>query len=168
MPAFFSRHIRRVWSGSSVLRKEAKQPPDSQKTEGLRVREESAMGQKTAWEIDFSRSGPTYGARTIYGHRILVNGIWIFKAVSFPGIFDMVAWPELNHEVKECYKVYTTYHGIDNRPELQFGTLFLKDFDGEEEWWAHFDTELEAIKYVRSLPSHTRSSLKTIYMEEGL
>lgn len=126
------------------------------------------MGCKTDWGIDFSKSGPTYGARTNYGHRVLANGIWIFKAVTYPGIFDTIAWPELNHEIKETFKVYTTHHGAENHPELQHGTLFLKDFDGEEEWWAHFDTELEAIMYVRSLPGLMQEKLKQIYKEEGL
>lgn len=118
------------------------------------------------WETDHSRPGPTYGARTMFGHRVLANGIWIFKEVRYPGIFDAIAWPEQKHEIEETFKVYTSFRGSTSRPEIP-ATLFLKNFDGEEEWWAHFPTELEAVMFVRSLPQGIKTTLKSIYQEES-
>jgi hypothetical protein len=120
----------------------------------------------STWIEDFTRNGPTFGARTIHGHRVLPNGIWIFKSVSYPGFLDKIAWPELNHEIVETVKVYTGVTGIHNPPNLNDGIkLHLKDFDGEEEWWAHFDNEFEAVQFVRSMPKSERSQLKTVYQD---
>jgi hypothetical protein len=112
----------------------------------------------SAWIEDFTQHGPTFGARTIHGHRVLPNGYHIYKSVKFPGALDAIAWPEINHSIVETFKVFTGICGTDTPPCLDDNiTLFLKDYDGEEEWWAHFNNEIEAVQFVRSIPKALKS-----------